>query len=79
MKPAVTPFFKLPFILLRGAHCYTEDIHNVTTGMHKEVLHILNNDHTFGISDKGKNSALQTYVQKHTFGKTVHLYCEEGD
>jgi len=80
VKRAVTPFFHLP-VYCSEAHTDTQNTSTTlsTTGMHEEVLHILNNDHTFDITDKRKSWALQTYIQKHTFRKTVHLYCEEGD
>jgi hypothetical protein len=63
-------------MLVKEADSITQN--TSTTGMHKDVLDIPNNDHTFGISDKGKkNLALCTHMHRQTFGKTVHLYCEK--
>jgi hypothetical protein len=67
-------FLNIP-VYCSEAHTATQNTSTTlsTTLMHTEILHILNNDHTFGVTDTGKNSALWTYVQKNTFGKTVHL------
>ena len=74
-------FLHLP-VYCSEAHTDTQNTSTTlsTTGMYKEVLHIMNNDHTFGITDKRKNWALQTYIQKHTFEKPyIRIVKKETD
>lgn len=47
---------KLPSILVKVADAATQN--TSTTGMHKDVLHVLNNDHAFHVTDKKRNLAL---------------------
>jgi hypothetical protein len=47
---------KLPSILVKVADTVTQN--TSTTGMHTDVLHVLNNDHAFHVTDKKRNLAL---------------------
>jgi len=51
-----------------------------TTGMHTDVLHILNNDHTFGITERGGGGGIGTTnnIQRWILGKTVKKQTEQG-
>jgi hypothetical protein len=53
MRCAVTLFFNLRCILVKEADTATQNTSTTlnTIGMHTDVLHILNNDHIFGISN----------------------------
>ena len=46
--------------------------------MHKDVLHILNNNHIFGITDKRGGGLFTMNIHIKTFGNTIHPY-HEGD
>jgi hypothetical protein len=41
--------------------------------MHKEALHILNNDHTFGITDKGKTRHYK-HINRNTHLEKLYIY-----
>ena len=56
MRCTVTSFFfKLPCILDKEMDTATQNTSTTfsTKGTHKDVLHILNNDHIFGVTDNG--------------------------
>jgi hypothetical protein len=42
------------------------------------MLHILNNDRIFGMTDKGMKNLFTMNIHIKTFGNIVHL-CHEGD